>query len=67
MGIVREASTKKVSVDSMRKKLAAAAGKEEMARTVKRVASKSRSPGRKPQKSDDELPAWYGALKQNLS
>ena len=68
MGIVREASTKQVSVDSMRKKLASAAPKGEMERTVKRMASKSRSPKRGNKKVvDNELPAWYGALKQNLS
>ena len=63
MSIVREPNSKKVSVDSIKKKLAATAGKDEMQRTMKRV-SKSRSPKRG---RDDELPSWYGALKQNLA
>lgn len=74
LSIVRESSTKKVSVDYMRKKIANAAGKissgaPDFAKTQKKEASKSRSPNRyaaKAAKNNDEPPAWYGALKQNL-
>jgi cell shape-determining protein MreC len=64
MSIVSEPGSKKVSVDSIKNKLAATAGRDEIDRTMKRV-SRSRSPQKKAGKSYD-LTAWYGALKQKL-